>query len=189
MLRIIAVLTERNTRLEAEVAAYRRMVLGARSERSAVILSDQGCLNLGDAGDAPSVPSGANDNTGMAEDVCVKQDGGRRPARRNVGALPPALPRIERVVEPVETACPCCNGVLHRIGEDVSEALDIVPAVVRVLRTIRPKYGCRACEGTVLQAPAPARVVTGGMASTALVAHVVSACYGWHLPLYRQCQM
>jgi len=189
VLRFLAVLTARNQRLEAEVAAYRRMVFGARSERSAVILPNQWRLDLGDAGDASSVPSGANDNTGMAEDVPVKQDCGRRPARRNVGALPPALPRIERVVEPEETACPCCNGVLHRIGEDVSEALDIVPAIVRVLRTIRPKYGCRACEGTVLQTPAPARVVTGGMASTTLVAHVVTARYGWHLPLYRQCQM
>lgn len=189
LLRIITVLAERNTHLEAEVATYRRMVFGARSERSAVILPDQGHLDLGDRGAVPSVPLGANDNIDIAQGAPGQPDGGRRPVRRNVGALPAGLLRVERMIEPMETDCPCCNGVLHRIGEDVSETLDVVPAIVRVLRTIRPKYGCRACEGTVLQAPAPARVVTGGMASTALVAHVVTARYGWHLPLYRQCQM
>ncbi|AUN33792.1 IS66 family transposase [Niveispirillum cyanobacteriorum] len=130
-------------------------------------------------------PDSANDN----QDATVAGGSGRRPARRNVGALPKDLPRIERVIEPEVTACPCCGGGLHRIGEDVSEALDIIPAIIRVLRTVRPKYGCRACEGKIVQAPAPARVVTGGMASTALVAHVVTARYAWHLPLYRQCQM
>ncbi len=71
----------------------------------------------------------------------------------------------------------------------MSEALDKVPAVLRVIRTVRPKYGCRACEGAVVQAKAPARPVTGGMATTALIAHIVTAKYAWHLPLYRQVQI
>jgi transposase len=58
---------------------------------------------------------------------------------------------------------------MHRIGEEVSEALDRVPAVLRVLRTIRPKYACRSCEGPIVQAKAPARLIEGGMVSTALV--------------------
>ena len=83
----------------------------------------------------------------------------RRKPRRNIGALPAHLPRVEQVIEPASTLCPCCAGQMHRIGEETSEALDRVPAWLRVLRTIRPKYACRACEGPIVQAPAPARLV------------------------------
>lgn len=183
LLRMIAVLAAKNARLEAEVASYRRLVFGPRSEKTATLIPGQESLDLGV--EPMPAPASANDN----QDAGTAGVGARRPARRNVGALPADLPRIEQVIEPAETACPCCGGPLHRIGADVSEALDIIPAVVRVLRTVRPKYGCRACEGKIIQAPAPSRVVSGGMASTALVAHVVTARYAWHLPLYRQCQM
>ncbi len=64
--------------------------------------------------------------------------------------------------------------------------LDIVPAVLRVKVIRRPRYGCRACEGAVVQAPAPERPITGGMASEALLAHVLVAKYADFLPLYRQ---
>lgn len=62
----------------------------------------------------------------------------------------------------------CCSVDLHCIGEDISEALDIVPAVVRVKWTIRLRYACRACESVVVQAPAPARVMDGGMVTRRL---------------------
>ena len=75
---------------------------------------------------------------------------------------------------------------MHVIGEDASEMLDIVPAVLRVRVVRRPRYGCRACEEAVVQAPAPERPVTGGMATEALLAHVLVAKYGDFLPLYRQ---
>ena len=64
---------------------------------------------------------------------------------------------------------------LHRIGEDVSEMLDIVPAIIRVKRIHRPRYGCRACEGAVVQAPASARAIEGGLSTPALLAHVAAA--------------
>ena len=75
---------------------------------------------------------------------------------------------------------------MHVIGEDTSEMLDIVPAQLRVKVIRRPRYGCRACEGAVVQAPAPERPVTGGMATEALLAQVLVAKYADHLPLYRQ---
>jgi len=78
---------------------------------------------------------------------------------------------------------------LHKIGEDVSERLDIIPAQFRVLVTRRPKYACRACEEGVVQAPAPARLIEGGIPTEALVAHVVVAKYADHCPLYRQAQI
>src|SRR3981081_3751148 len=95
-----------------------------------------------------------------------------RAARRrtNRGALPAHLPRIETVVDVPSTVCPCCAGTLHRIGEDVSERLDIVPAQFRVLVLRRPKYTCRACTDVVVQAPAPARLIEGGLPTEASVA-------------------
>ena len=78
---------------------------------------------------------------------------------------------------------------LHVIGEDTSEMLDIVPAQLRVKVIRRPRYGCRACEEAVVQAPAPERPITGGMATEALLAHVLVAKYADFLPLYRQAQI
>jgi transposase len=77
---------------------------------------------------------------------------------------------------------------LHAIGETVSEMLDHVPARLRVIRICRPRYGCRAC-GTIHQAPAPERTIAKGLATPALLAHVLVAKYCDHLPLYRQSQI
>lgn len=112
-----------------------------------------------------------------------------RTRRANRGSLPAHLPRIERIVDIQDQTCPCCRGPLHVMGEDVSERLDIVPAQFRVIVTRRPKYACRACEEVVVQAPAPARLVEGGIPTEATVAHVLVAKYADHLPLYRQSQI
>ena len=117
----------------------------------------------------------------------------KRPASASVatnrGALPAHLPRVETVVDIDSTACPCCAGALHQIGEDVSERLDVVPAQFRVLVIRRPRYACRACEDAFVQAPAPARLIEGGLPTDALVAQVLVSKYADHLPLYRQAQI
>jgi transposase len=118
-----------------------------------------------------------------------KARGERRPARRNRGALPPHLPRYEVIVDIDDKSCPCCGGPLHVIGEDVSEMLDVVPAQYRVKVIRRPRYGCRGCESAVVQAPAPERPLTGGIATEAVLAQVLVAKYSEHLPLYRQAQV
>ncbi len=114
-----------------------------------------------------------------------------RAARRraNRGALPPHLPRVDMVIDVESTVCPGCCGPLHRIGEDVAERLDIVPAQFRVLVVRRPKYGCRRCEDVVVQAAAPARLIEGGLPTEATVAQVLVSKYADHLPLYRQAQI
>ena len=99
--------------------------------------------------------------------------------------LPDHLSREDRVLDIETEACVCCGGALHAIGESVSEILDWVPATLRVIRIRRPKYACRRCE-TVVQAAAPERVIGGGLASPALLAHVLISKYCDHLPLYRQ---
>ena len=104
-------------------------------------------------------------------------------------SLPAHLPRVEVVITPEDTACPCCKGQMHMIGEETAERLDVIPAQYRVLVTRRPKYACRACGNGIVQAPAPERLIKGGLPTEAMVAHVLVSKYAWHLPLYRQAQM
>lgn len=117
-------------------------------------------------------------------------DGTTRPApRRTIGNLPATLPRIEEIIEPGSLICPCGCGVMHKIGEDRSERLDIVPAQLRVIVTVRPKYACRICTDGVIQALAPAHLISGGLPTEATLAHVLVSKYADHLPLYRQSQI
>jgi transposase len=103
-------------------------------------------------------------------------------------SLPDHLPREEVLLDVASPICTGCGGALHAIGESVSEMLDWVPAQLRVLRTIRPKYACRTCE-TVAQVAAPDRVLAGGLATPALITQVLIAKYCDHTPLYRQSQI
>ena len=162
-------------RLRGFIAALNRNKFGARSEK---LDTDQ--LNLGLEDAEQELAASAEAVERKAGPVA------RVGARRNLGNLPAHLPRIERVIDLDDKACPCCRGELHRIGEDVAERLDIVPAQFRVIVTRRPKYACRACEGTVVQAPAPGHVVEGGLPTEALVAQVITSKYADHCPLYRQ---
>lgn len=128
---------------------------------------------------------------GAESEVKVPAERQERAARRraNRGALPAHLPRLETLVDIASKICPGCSGSLHRIGEDVAERLDIVPAQFRVVVVRRPKYGCRTCEDVVVQAPAPARLIEGGLPTEATVAQVLVSKYADHLPLYRQAQI
>jgi transposase len=110
----------------------------------------------------------------------------RRHANR--GALPAHLPRIHHTIAPQDTNCPCCRGPMHVIGEETAERLDVIPAQYRVIVTHRPKLACRACE-KIVEVPAPERLIKSGLPTEAMVASVLVAKYGWHLPLYRQSQM
>jgi transposase len=111
------------------------------------------------------------------------------PVQRNLGDPPAHLPRYEVVVDIEHRECPCCGGTLHVIGETRSEQLDVVPAQLRVRVTRRPRYACRTCEGTVVQAPAPERPIEGGLATEAMVVHVLVSKYCDSLPLHRQSKM
>ena len=109
--------------------------------------------------------------------------------RVNRGALPRHLPRVDVTIAPEDTNCPCCRTPMHVIGEETSERLDVIPAQFRVIVTRRPKYACRACAAAPIQAPAPERLIKGGLPTEAMVAYVLAAKYAWHLPLYRQAQI
>jgi transposase len=107
-----------------------------------------------------------------------------KPARR---PLPEHLPR-ERVVYEPSCTCPECGTAMKKIGEDVSEVLDYVPARFRVIRHVRPKLACPACE-RIVQVEAPPRPIERGAAGAGLLAHVLVSKYADHLPLYRQAQI
>jgi len=113
----------------------------------------------------------------------------KKVAKRNRGNLPEGLPRIEQVIEPDSLECPCGCGLMHRIGEDRNERLDIVPAQCRVIVTVRPKYACRVCTDGVTQAPTPPWLIEGGLPSEGAIAHVLVSKYADHCPLYRQSQI
>ena len=110
-------------------------------------------------------------------------------AKRNLGNLPENLPRVEKLIEPDNTLCPCGCGEMVRIGEDRTERLDIVPAQLRVIVTVRPKYACPTCKGGVTQAKSPPHLIEGALPTEGAIAHVLVAKYADHLPLYRQSQI
>lgn len=135
------------------------------------------------------IKAAAGDNGAQDEKRETRNDAPERKRNSNRGSLPAHLPRVHETIEPEDTSCPCCRTPMHKIGEDESQRLDVVPAQLRVLVTHRPKYACRACAGTVVQSPAPERLIKAGLPTEALVAFVLVAKYFLHLPLYRQAQM
>jgi transposase len=108
-----------------------------------------------------------------------------RPVRR---ALPDHLPREVRKVLPKQEACPDCGGQLKHLGEDVSEVLEYVPAILKVIQYLRPKLACAGCD-RIVQAAAPSRPIERSIAGPGLLAHVLTSKYCDHLPLYRQSQI
>jgi transposase len=107
-----------------------------------------------------------------------------KPVRR---PLPEHLPR-ERIVHEPACNCPDCGAAMRKIGEDVAEVLDYVPARFRVIRHVRPKLACPACE-RIVQVEAPSRPIDRGLAGAGLLAHILVSKYADHLPLYRQSQI
>jgi transposase len=172
-------------KLRALIVKLERHQFGRRSER---LSADQLQLALEDlaqtlaAVEANAVASGQPSPDKQSQ----QEKRPREPRHNNRGALPDHLPREHRFLEPEEKLCPCCNGALHVIGEELTEMLDRVPATLKVVVTHRPKYGCRACEGAVVQAPAPERPIPGGMPTEGLLASILIDKYADNLPLYRQ---
>jgi len=170
-----------NEWLLALLAKLQRMQFGRKSER---LPEEQLQLALEEI--AATVAAGEAEAEKKSPERRAKGTQERRKAR---GKLPAHLPRIEVAIEPAQSTCPCCQGAMVVIGEDSSERLDVIPARYQVMVTRRPKLACRACEGVVVQAPAPERLIPGGLPSEATVAHVLVSRYADHLPLYRQSQI
>jgi len=164
------------------IAKLRHERFGQSSERSAVL--EQLELQLADMeADASQAEAAAQlaAAAAAAAKIPVAPFERRRPARR---PLPEHLPR-ERIIYPSPSACPCCGGVLHKLGEDVTETLELIPRQWKVIAHVREKFSCRSCEA-ISQPAAPSHPIARGRAGPQLLAHILFAKYGLHLPLNRQ---
>ncbi len=161
--------------LTLELAYLKRVRFGCKSE---ALTSEQRDLFIetGDENSAAIVAE-LEEQQNPAEMPRPHKRSGRNP-------LPPELPRIEHRHEPESCSCGACGRELVKIGEDISEQLDVEPARFFVHRHIRPQYACRICE-TVTAAPVPAALIDGGLAAPSLHAWVLIQKYLDHLPLYR----
>ena len=165
--------------LKLLILKLRRMQFGRKSEKldTQITQLELRLEELEAAQPESAAPSSA--------DAAPTAPSSRKPARR---PLPEHLPREIETHAPQHTACPACGGTLSKLGEDVAEILEYVPAQFKVIRQVRPKLACTACD-TIVQAPAPSRPIERGLAGPGLLAHVLVSKYADHQPLYRQAEI
>ena len=165
--------------LKLEIEKLRRTLYGVRSERAKRLL-DQFELQLEDAEATATEDELAAERS--PRPTVVKAFERKRPARK---PFPEHLPR-ERVVIPAPTACPCCGSTkLSKLGEDVTETLEVVPRQWKVIQTVRERFSCRQCEA-ITEPPAPFHVTPRGFAGPSLLAMILFEKFGQHQPLNRQ---
>jgi len=166
--------------LQLVIAKMRREMFGARSERSQRLI-DQLELQLEEMAAALGEDK-AKQEQEKATSIPVAAHNRRKTTRRD---FPEHLPR-RRIVYPIPAACPCCNNTaLSKIGEDVTETLDVIPREWFVTEHVREKWSCKACE-TIVQPPAPFHAIPRGFAGPSLLAMILYEKYGNHQPLNRQ---
>jgi transposase len=166
--------------LKLEIEKLRRQLYGTRSERKARLL-EQMELQLEELEAAATEDELAAEKA-AARTQSVQSFQRRRPTRK---PFPDHLPR-ERVVIPAPESCPCCGSrKLSKLGEDVTETLEVIPRQWKVIQTVREKFSCRDCE-TITQPPAPFHVTPRGFAGPQLLAMILFEKFGQHQPLNRQ---
>jgi len=169
-------------KLRFQIARLRRMQFGRSSERINRQI-EQLELRLEELETAA-----ADDARAEADNAAPPPPERARPRRK---PLPGHLPRRDVVHQPADNAacaCPACGGKMAQLGEDITEVLDYVPGHFEVIRHVRPKYACAACDA-ITQAPAPALPTPRGRATPAMLAHLLVAKYCDSLPLYRQAEI
>lgn len=174
-------------KLMTEIARLKRWQFGRSSERLDTTLA-QLQLALDDLQSAPALDEASPATTPSlpaAESTQEPPEKRALPLRRVPRAFPVHLPRETIVHEPTSCNCPNCGGAMRKLGEDVSELLDMVPGYFKVIRHVRPKLSCGHCS-RVIQQPAPPRPLARAMAAPGLLAQIIVAKYADHCPLYRQ---
>lgn len=170
--------SEQIEHLKLLVEKLRRTIFGKKSEKIVVQL-EQFELELEELETAQAAAETIAD--AARPEVAPKTRPRRKP-------LPAHLPRQAVTHTPEHTCCPDCGGSLKQFGEDVSEQLEYVPESFKVIRHVRPKFACTACE-RVVEAAAPSRPIERGLAGPALLAHVLVSKFCDHQPLYRQSEI
>jgi transposase len=166
--------------LKLQIEKLRRELYGQRSERTARLL-DQMELQLEEL-EAKATEDEIAAETAALQVRLPAPAPRRRPSRK---PFPEHLPR-ERVVVPAPTSCPCCGSLkLSKLGEDITETLEVMPRSWKVIQTVREKFTCRACEA-ISQPPAPFHVTPRGFVGPNLLATILHEKFGQHQPLNRQ---
>ena len=169
-----------NAHLKLEIEKLRRELYGSRSERKARLL-EQMELQLEDLETAATEDELAAETAAVGTQT-VQSSQRRRPSRK---PFPDHLPR-ERIVIAAPESCPCCGSAkLSKLGEDITETLEMIPRQWKVIQTVREKFSCRTCE-TITQPPAPFHVTPRGFAGPNLLAMILFEKFGQHQPLNRQ---
>lgn len=173
------------TELEAELAELKRELFGPKSDR---LTPEQEAqleqLNQDLEADAQR-PDAASDGVLGEDEDDKKKEKRRRPGRGQRHPLPVHLETETVTIEPEIKPCPCCGKMPERIGEEVSEEIDFIPAKLIRRRTVRPKYACRCGEAGVTIAPLPPRLIPQSRLGLGLAVHMVLARYDDHLSFYR----
>ena len=165
--------------LKLMIAKLKRETFGVSSERSSRLL-DQMELQLEELEASATEDELAAEKAARAT-TTVRAFARKKPSRQ---PFPEHLPR-ERVVLETPTACACCGGErLSKLGEDITETLEVIPRKWKVIQTVREKFSCRDCE-TIAQAPAPFHVLPRGWAGPSLLAMIMFEKFGQHQPLNR----
>ena len=173
--------------LEEKIRYLQGKLFGRRSEKH--VLNDDSQVRLFDE------PEDAVDQEAVSEEeeIIVPAHRRKKPGRK---PLPEDLPRVDVIHDLKEEEKVCgCGSIMNRMGEEVSEKLDIIPSKVQVIRHIRYKYACKNCEGVesdegaVKTAPLPAQLIPQGIATSGLLAHIITSKFVDSLPFYRQEKM
>ena len=166
--------------LKLEIEKLRRQLYGTRSERKARLL-EQMELQLEEL-EATATEDELAAEKAAAQTQTVQSFQRKRPSRK---PFPDHLPR-ERIVIVAPQSCPCCGSMkLSKLGEDITETLEVIPRQWKVIQTVREKFSCRECE-TITQSPAPFHVTPRGFAGPNLLAMILFEKFGQHQPLNRQ---
>jgi transposase len=173
--------------LKLVIEKYRRMIFGRKSEKLAREL-EQLELRLEELETTLAADQAAEAAAEAHQPGAPQSESKPRTSRPRRKPLPEDLPREVILHMPEHDACPCCGRELRQFGEDVSEQLERIPATYKVIRHVRPKFACSACD-RVVEAPAPSRPIAYGLAGPDLLAHVLVSKFADHQPLYRQSEI
>lgn len=166
---------------QAEIAELKRQLLGPKAERLSPEQEEQLQEVARDLGEQAERPAPTVDEV-LVED---KSGDAQRQPRRRRHPLPADLETETITLEPEESACPCCGQPLERIGEEVTEEIDLIPAKLIRRRIVRPKYVCSCGEAGVTIAPLPPRLIPQSRLGLGLAVHIVLARFDDHLSFYR----
>ena len=176
--------------LENRIALFQKALFGPSSEKSNNLLQDQYVLPFLESVEIDNEKDISTDKENEQNETEQSQKRRKKKGRK---VLPPEITRVDDLIDLSDEEKICdCGAHLTRIGEEISEKLDYIPASLRVIRTIRPKYACRECEGAessskaVKIAPPPKQLIPKGVATVALMVHVLISKFADALPFYRQ---